>query len=344
MMKFLRYIVLFFAITIYLGGCSSSILRSYYNAGLIADDYRYGDLYRLANLPQFKARQAACPPGVPASAPRQPYHLYLLGDSFTEPGRISAADFTASHYQYVHWDKPHAIQLDTTKTNILILETVERHFREHFSRGVDELRVMADTTRPPVSGAVSLSWSQRIQDLEMVFSTRDAVNERLENLLFSSDFFLWFKEVKAQLNYQWFERVNPKVTVTPGGSHLLYGIDTDTSTISASFTPLEQPELNRLVDSVNHVAARYRKLGFDQVYLNIIPNKTSILAYYLGEYNRLIDRVQRHPHLEVPIIDVYTPFKASPSSVYEVSDSHWNCQGRSIWLREVDKKLNLSSL
>lgn len=339
-MKILRYIILLLAVVVYAGGCSRQLLRELYNAGLVAEEYRYGDLYRLANLPQFKAASQPCPAGVPARSPRQPVQLLILGDSFTEPGRIGPQDFPVERYDYIHWNENRSVYLDTTKTSVLMLQTVERHFREHFREPVDNLRIVyrptetesADESIPPTH------WKTVVQDIERWISP-PGTEERFENLLFSSDFFLWFKELKADLTYRWFGRVNPAVSVSPDGQHLLYALDTDADTISSSFRPLPGDELNRLVDSVNEVAMRYRALGFDKVVLSIIPNKTSIVAPGMGNYNRLIERVQRHPRLTVPVVDVYSPMKASREPVYEVSDSHWNCLGRTIWLREAQRQI-----
>jgi len=337
-MKGVRFLILALALLVFLAGVSSPVLRWFYEVGLVADDYRYGDLYRLANLPQFKAREQPCPPGHPANAPRLPIDLYLIGDSFTEPERIGPGDFPVQRYHNTHWAKQSAIQLDPNRTNVLILETVERHFREHFAQAVLNLRVVADTTRLPAPPAEKPNWATRIHGLEETIAP-PGTEERLENLLFSNDFFLWFKELKASLNLRWFDRTNPKVSLVGGGNQLVYALDTDSTAIHASFTPLSDRELNSLVDSVNQVAERYRRLGFDQVYLSIIPNKVSLVDPQYGTYNRLIERVQQHPALRVPVIDAYTPMRESREPVYAPSDSHWNCRGRAIWLEAVNRQL-----
>ncbi|MFC5408203.1 hypothetical protein ACFPMF_02700 [Larkinella bovis] len=335
-----RYVVLLFSILVYIGSCSSEVRNTAVREGLIDDEYRFGDLYRLATLSQFKSRQTPCPPAYPADGPRKPVHLYFIGDSFTEPQRLGLQDLPVEYFHRTKWDTYDRIQLDTSKTNVLVIETVERHFRDQFGKYIHELTVVSDTTQPVPKPKKTWTWQSATHELESLFS-RDAVEGRLESILFFSDWALWFKEMKARLTLDWFDRVNPKTSLSPDKQHLLYYFDTDTSLHNSSFKPLPDSLLNRYIDTINVVANRYRNLGFDQVYVSIIPNKTSIYAPDMGPlpYNHLIERVQQSPRLAVPTIDIYTPYKASKIPLYESSDAHWNCDGRLIWMREVAKKL-----
>jgi hypothetical protein len=333
-MRILRYTVLAIALILWAGGLSTTVSRWLYQAGVIADDYRFGDLYRMSALPQFKQAAPECPSPV-LSSDTSATHLYIIGDSFSEAQRIGQRDFPVSYYQRVAWEHPQRAQLDTTKRNILILETVERHFREHFAIPVTELTVEPDTAHTP---AQRLPLRKRLSG---EFHRSD-MEERLESALFSQDWAFWFKELKARLTLDWFNRVNTNVSLSKNHEHLFLGLDTDsTKKLNSSFSPLADREVNALVDSVNAVAARYRQLGFDGVYLSIIPNKASILDTQRGQYNRLIERVQQSPRLRVETIDVYTPFRTAGTSPYQLSDTHWSCTGRTIWLNQVRKTAKL---
>ncbi|GAB3937812.1 hypothetical protein [Larkinella terrae] len=336
-----RYLILLVSILIYVGSCSTDVMNSVQREGLIPDDYRFGDLYRMANLPQFKARQIPCPPAYPANAPRKPIHFYIIGDSFSEPPRVTIKDLPVEHFHRTKWGFNRRVQLDTTRTNVLVIETVERHFRDQFGRYINDLEVVPDTTTIAPKPENRLTWQAFSKGMETLFS-RDAVEARLETILFFTDWALWFKDLKGRLTLDWFGRVNPKTTLTPDGKHLLYYLDTDTSLTNSSFKPMPEMLLNRYIDSVNVVADRYKKAGFDQVYLSIIPNKTSIYAPNMGPlpYNHLIERVQHSPRLTIPTIDIYTPYKASRIPLYETSDAHWNCAGRAIWMKAVTNRLN----
>ncbi|GAB3643197.1 hypothetical protein [Spirosoma arcticum] len=333
-MRFLRYLILTTALVLWAGGLSTTVLYWLYQTGIVADDYRFGDLYRLSALPQFKRAQPDCPPST-VSSDTASTHLYIIGDSFTEEQRIGQTDFRVSHYQRVAWDHRQRAQLDPAKRNVLVLESVERHFREHFAVPVTELVVEADTTQPP---------TQRLplrKRLSQEFHRSD-VEERLESVLFSQDWAFWFKELKARLTFDWFDREYASVSVSNNGRHLFLRSDTDTTkTLNSSFSRLTDREVNTLVDSVNAVADRYKQLGFDAVYLSIIPNKASILETGRSDYNRLVERVQQSPKLRVPTIDAFGPYRRTQSSPYLLSDTHWNCTGRAIWIDEVRKTANL---
>lgn len=329
-MRILRYTVLATALILWAGGLSTTVSRWLYKAGIIADDYRFGDLYRMSALPQFKQAAPNCPSAM-LSSDTASTHLYIIGDSFSEEQRIGQHDFPVSYYKRVAWEHPQRAQLDTTRRNILILETVERHFREHFAIPVTELAIDADTTarpaqRPPLRKRLSSEFH------------RSDMEERLESALFSQDWAFWFKELKARLTLDWFNRVSTNVSLSSNHEHLFLGLDTDsTKKLNSSFSPLTDREVNTLVDSVNAVAARYKRLGFDDVYLSIIPNKASVLETRRNQYNRLIERVQQSPRLRVKTIDVFTPYQTASPSPYQLSDTHWTCTGRSIWLNQVRK-------
>ncbi len=221
--------------------------------------------------------------------------------------------------------------LDTSKRNILILETVERHFREHFAEPVRTLKISAATPQnsQTVTEAESKSWDKILKDSE----------EALSDFLFTNDFFLRLKEWKAALNLNWFDRHSDQIALSPDGKNILFGWDTDSTRITSSFNPLPERELMKLIKGVNEVRDHYRSLGFDEVYLTIIPNKTTIVARNMGTYNHLVERVQNHPTLRTPIIDVWSLFNHHSTEVYALSDTHWSCFGQRIWVEEVNKRL-----
>ena len=333
-MKTLRYFILAIATVLWAGGLSGTVSRWLYKAGVIVDDYRFGDLYRLSALPQFKQAQPDCPTESLASDTASA-HLYIIGDSFTEEQRIGPSDFPVSHYQRVAWEHRQRAQLDPSKRNVLVLESVERHFREHFATPVTELTVETDTAQTPTPRlplrkrlATEFHWN--------------GVEERLESTLFSQNWAIWFRELKARLTFGWFDRVSTGVSLSTDNRHLFLRSDTDTTKpLNSSFSPLTDREVNALVDSVNAVADRYKKLGFDDVYLSIIPNKASILEVGRADYNRLVERVQESPKLRVKAIDVFSLYQSTKPSPYLPSDTHWNCTGRTIWLDQVRKTARL---
>ena len=333
-MRVVRYIVLVVTLILWGGGLSGSLLHWLYKSGFIVDDYRFGDLYRLSALPQFKEDKPVCAPSN-LSSDTVSTHLYIIGDSFSEPERLTENDFRVSHFQRVAWDYQQRVQLDSTKRNVLLIESVERHVRDHFARPVNEFVVEADTSRTPV---VPQPLRQRLSN---EFHRSD-VEERLESALFSRDWAFWFKEFKASLTLNWFNRESASVSLSKDHKNVFLHSDTDTTkTLNSSFGRLTDNEVTVLVDSINAVAERYNKLGFDAVYLSLIPNKVSILEPNRGEYNHLIERIQANPKLRVPTINTYEVYKASPLSPYLKSDTHWTCEGRALWLGLVRQKIQI---
>ncbi|MBO0947392.1 hypothetical protein [Fibrella forsythiae] len=339
-MKLVRVITLLVVSILWLGGCSQPVMHWLYQTSIIVDDYRYGDLYRLSNLPQFKDPVTLCP-AVTVSSDTARTHLYVIGDSFTEPERLSQQDFPVSYYKRVRWDKQDTIQLDPTANNVLLVESVERHFREHAAATpidpIDNLFIVSDSNRTNGSKQQSPSFGKQLVDL--IHS--EGIEERLETVLFSHDVFLWFKEIKASLTMNAFNRVSPNVAVSQNKKHLFIALDTDsTKRLNAGTSPLPDNEVADLVNTVNKAAVRYQALGFDKVVLSIVPNKATILEPDRQPYNHLIERVQHHPKLNVPIVDVYSLYRKQNQSVYALGDSHWNCLGRSIWIKAVSSHLN----
>lgn len=332
-MKIIRVLVLLAVGFIWVSGCSSTVLNELYRAQLIPDDYRFGDLYRLSNLSQFRDPAEKCPPypGI-NSVKKEKVALYIIGDSFTEERRIGVEDFVAGDYQFAHWATELHLKLDTSYTNIIILESVERKVREHFASPIHN--IIPDTATfiftPEDTRLVN-----RLDRLFMSVTTE----ERLATVLFQFDSMLKIKELKSWINYTFFDRTDPKVAVSENGKVLAYIEDTDSTLVSSSFNPVHKTEVDSLVQVLNFDKVYLESLGFDEVWFSIIPNKASVLMPEYGTYNHLLERVEGHPALKVPAISVYQDFKAMGLNTFLKGDSHWTCAGQYKWLEKVNNQL-----
>ena len=331
--KVLRYAILLIISFLWVGGCSQTVMHLLYKTNVAANDYQYGDLYRLSNLPQFKDPVTPCPPRY-VSPDSARTHLYVIGDSFTEPERLSKQDFPVSYFRRIEWDKQEAIQLDSTARNVLLIETVERHFREHAASPIQNILVVSDTNRTNGPKLIRSSFGKQFID----FIHAEGIEERLETILFGQPVFQWFKEIKASLTLTSFNRVSPNVSLSQDQKHLFIALDTDATKLrNAGTSALEDGEVKNLIKTINEAATRYQSAGFDRVVLAIIPNKATILDPTLKPYNHLIERVQTHPELSVPVVDVLLSYQQA-RNVYALGDSHWNCTGRAIWIDTVMKQ------
>lgn len=329
--KYFKYLVLIIAVYLWIQAYSPFVYREIGGKmRLFPDDYRYGDLYRLSLLPQFKEKAYECEPK--QLTEKKPINLFIIGDSFTEDPKVQLEDFPVEKYQYVHWAKSSDYHLDTTKKNILILETVERTAKEHFS-------TVADNFTNQKVAENSLSFRKKIEQKTTEIEKTvvpDGIEERLQHTLFNYDFFLWFRELKASLNYKIFGRTEDEVILSKDGKHIFYADEADVNNLKSAFYPVENSEIDIFVKNINQTKAKYLALGFDEVYLSIIPNKVTILSPDLGDYNHLIEKIQNHPNLKVQIVDTYKIFKNEPQKYYLKSDTHWTCEGRDAWLNEVN--------
>ena len=332
--KIVKYLVLIIAIYLWLQAYSPFVYREMGGKlRLFPDDYRYGDLYRLSLLPQFKEQAHECQH--PRQDLKKPIHLYLIGDSFTEDPKMKLEDFPVEKYQYVHWAKHANYHLDTTKRNILILETVERTFKDHFSQIANNF-----SNQKLVNPNLSLGKKieQKTTEIEKII-VPDGTEERLIHTLFNYDFFLWFRELKATLNLDIFGRTEDEVVLSKDKQNIFYADEADVNNSKSAFYNVNDADIDLFVKNINDTRNKYLALGFEGIYLSIIPNKVSIISPDLGNYNYLIKRIEGHKLLQTPFIDTYTIFKKSPQKYYLKSDTHWTCEGRAVWLQKVNSIL-----
>lgn len=332
-MKYLNYLVLLFFIFFWAIGCSNTLLSS---LPFIKDDYQFGDLYRLAHLPQFKQSLPVCSNPVPqVKATSKKLNIYLVGDSFTEETRVSEKDLIGDNYYRVHWNNLLHINLDTSAINVIVLETVERHFRENFQ--TKQLRqIIPDTAQFEV---LSQNSGNAMQKIDRLFNA-EHTEERLNLVVSNSPQIRWLQEKKASFEYFFFDRLDPAVAVSKDKKHIAYHLDTDSTLINSSFQFIRNTEIDSLVTNTNTIQENLKKLGFDHVILAIIPNKATIVMPNYGQYNHLIERIYSHPKLQVPFVDVLTDFQRMGSNSYLLGDSHWNCTAQSLWLTKINARVN----
>ena len=98
MKPFAKYTILFIFSFLWIVGCHPTLRRAAFEMGMTKDSYRYGDLYRLSNLAQFKQAAETCPKKFAGNRSKNNTALYIIGDSFTEKERINADDFNTTDY------------------------------------------------------------------------------------------------------------------------------------------------------------------------------------------------------------------------------------------------------
>lgn len=348
--RILRWTLLLLSGGLLVVALSPALQRALNRRGLIPDQYTYGDLYNLTNLPAFKEINfIANATLTEADKPAKHYadvDLYTIGDSFTNIDTSFYAGNRNAHI-WVGGDKPVVVTLDTTKKNILVLQFIERVLQERmywpdYQRMYIDAGFAPKTTpggteksigesRRPTPGVATdkpdAPWWLRVRFGE-------EINQRIEFLLFNGQFFTRFKEAKAQLMLNLFGRVTGGV-LSKDRKHVFYQSEVDTAYVLSAFRHIPDPKLDTLVDNLNTMRQHYRRMGFDEVYLVLIPNKVTVLAPDLGTYNRQIERIEANPRLQLPFISTIDTLRQHPDW-YHLGDGHWNTQGERFWLRQVN--------
>lgn len=324
---------------------SPPLQRKLDQQGLIPNPSAYGDLYHRTFLRQFREgdflrNQALAGADKPAWRARN-VNLYTLGDSFTEIDTSFYAGHRNVHVWLTFGTAP--ADLDRSRKNILVIEVLERLIQQRLRVRPDSTVLIREgLTDPkavarPVTGAsgqnsAGAGW---VSWLTARFGAD--LDYRLERLFFSSGLFVWLKERRAQLLLNGFGRV-PAGVVSRDGRHLFYDLEVDTTFDTSAFRHLSHCNTDSVVATINHVREHYRRLGFDEVYFSLVPNKVTVIDPQRGPYNHQIERIEGHPNRRAPLISLYDTLTKHPDW-YHRGDGHWNRLGKRYWLKVVNDKV-----
>jgi hypothetical protein len=310
-------------------------------SALPADRYRFGDLYGFSYLPAYKFRafQASdLKPYLVRNRPVTNVHLYGLVDSYLyfflhDDSLLHHADA----YRYVRWGvETKQFHLDSSKTNVLLVEIVERYVRTSLPYpdwAIQHLSVVDHAAQEGTGELKATSWSEN-----HVFNKN--IEQNLAHNLTEYSFFTPAKELKAQLNHKVFGRINPDVAIAGIPNQLYYAPTVKAGEPTSSFTPVRAGELDTLINNLNQMYSHYRKAGFAEVYLAIMPNPVTILEPQRGTYNGLIPKIQQHPRLRMPVLDMYATLRRlKDAPIYQRSDSHWSKTGFLAGIGVIDSAL-----
>lgn len=296
-----------------------------------------GDLYGLTYLKKFG--RAGWRPAFAENTCKNAKNidLYLLSDSYLHKRVTEKAFCGVANIRHALWDGDYPfVQLDSQKTNILILETVERYCRVransvswmcHFHVGI--------APKQDINASKWSDWFTTESIKKYLFNPN--INQNLDFNLFDYKPFLPLYETRAALNYGLFDRLNPLVSVAASGEYLVL-TETLSGKENAPDAPISEKELSFMVDNLNEVREFYLKKGFSDVYFSIIPNPVHIVDSQFS-YNNLIPKIQEHPNLKIPVINIYPIFKNNSTVVFPKNETHWTNVGMQLWINEVNKTL-----
>jgi hypothetical protein len=348
MRKIIGYIVLGICIPIYFVSSSQKltlkldVLKEKSNSFLGSDKHRYGDLFGLSYLSSFK-HHSADSLKLPDCSNQKKIDLYEICDSYMFLFFNSAKYYCGvDKLTQIKTNEQEALttKLDTSKINVLLLEFSERNVRVL----LEDSDYMKNIISENYSNNSKPKFKEKIKDAYHFLFNKD-INTNLEYHICDYAIFTPIKELKANLNYKLFNTIDKDVKLSESGNYLFYTPTIDSSKISSSFQYVTDSEIKAIVASLNKIYLKANKLGFNKIYLSIIPNPVSILEpdYNKMKYNYLITRIQNSRELQLPYVDAFSLFNAVKKGVYSPSDTHWSWTGAYIWLDKFNQDLASAS-
>ncbi len=308
--------------------------------GFIPNQYIYGDLYNVTNLRAFKETDFTVNTSLTdTDKPRKKYrdvHLYTIGDSFTD---IDTAYYAGGRNSHVWIGGSSGVEtvLDKTKKNILVVQCIERVLQERlYYPDYETIYIKGGFVEPGHQYNPEQQMPKQNEVTKWILARFGReINQRLEFLLFNTWPFTWLKETKALLILNAFGRT-PGSIISHNKRHLFYQLEVDTAYALSAFRPIPNQRIDTLVTNLNTIRRNYMEMGFDEVYLCLIPNKVTVQEPTYGVYNHQIERIEAHPQLQPPVLSMIDTLRQHPDW-YHLGDGHWNKNGKRFWLRQVNR-------
>jgi len=286
----------------------------------------WGDLTSQANLDgvkkfrEPKSFKYIRPPGIN----KRTVALFVFGDSYTKDIPDSVFCNTAA-YHFGHVTGKFELQPERALKNVLIIEMTERNARAilHSTVYFEEPSKLSNDMN---GGEGRKNYSS-------------FVNKSLKYLLVDYNFMNTVKNYKAEMTLSLFGRMAGNGAVSDNGKYLFLKNTVKKRGKFSSYDPLPDTEIHYLVSKLNGIYDHFRAKGYDEVYLSMIPNPATVLQP--ERYNMLIPLIQQSAELRMPVVDIYSYYKASPDpeSFYRMGDTHWNNKGMQVWIGMVNDKL-----
>jgi hypothetical protein len=304
-----------------------------------------GDLYGMSYLKKF-GRSGWKPAFISDNCKAEKnIKLYTISDSYLNNRFTEKAFCGVNQLTQVSWDgSPLTINLDSQKTNILILETVERYACARLSN-LDWMKHIkieepqkSKQNRADIQPILKDEKKQALEKLAQFIFNKN-INQNLEFNLFDYKPFLSVWETRAELTQRLFNRLaSPTVSMAANNQYLVLKETIDGKQNTASNFPVSEKDLSKMIDDLNEMRAFYLKKGFSEVYLSIIPNPVHIVDSTF-KYNQLIPKIQNNTALNIPVIDIYSVFKKNNNIVFHKNETHWTNQGMQFWIDNVNYEL-----
>ncbi|MDN3548734.1 hypothetical protein [Mucilaginibacter aquaedulcis] len=315
----------------------------YHRLMVQSDRWRFGDLYGLCYLPQYRFELEPYKKYFKSDTTKVTGRdLYLIGDSYLADKQMDGAFKGFDRVIFLDDRFPFGpLVLDRSRQSYLVLEFAERNLNEYDFDKTTETKCLPpelqtgqnlDLLHKPSGTVQALSFWQRFCN---IFFNKD-ISRNLETLLFENTIFTPSKELKAELNYKLIGSLPKEVVISTDQRRLLMNATVDMTNQLSSFRKFDNMELTVLNKNLNNAAKYYRSIGFKKIFLSVIPNPVSIYEDKRMQYNHLLERLEKTTTL--PVISVFDDFKKTKQNLFYRSDTHWNPDGFDKWINAVNHK------
>ena len=309
-----------------------------------ADKYNYGDLYGLTYIKPFKMPRDTRFVDIPKlQTDSLTYKLHIIGDSYLysffsmNPGYFEKT----AEVEFVRWTPPTVpFRLAKDKKNILLIECVERNFRN-----LVQLREIRNRIEPPLSSHLEshkggkFAFFGRINAHIKNMLYHPTLESNLDFLLFNLGIWTPWKELKSSLNFYIFGRLDNDVRVSKNWKQLYLTETVDPEKVGSSFYPTSDEEVGAYVAQLNEVQTYFKSKGYDQIIFSIIPNPVAVLNTENKPTNQILARIAKHPNWKGILVDPSLRLQKNAKENFFPSDSHWNQRGAAIWLGQLNETL-----
>ncbi|CAM4227299.1 hypothetical protein EWU23_10060 [Cytophagaceae bacterium 50C-KIRBA] len=315
-----------------------------------ADKYRFGDLYGVSYLSDFRIAKDTHLLPLPQKTDTvlRDYDLTILGDSYLyssfqeHPAYFSRVKML----QFYRWSdsQQHLIFAKSNRKQVLLIECVERNMWDRMNLADARLRLDVQQEK---SLPVDKSTKQILIDQLDRFDAgvkkamyHPTLESNLDFVLFNLGFLGWIKERKADFTWKILGRTNPDVQVSRDGKFLYLEETLNAQKRGSSFRFVGKEDVDLMVHHLQEIESYYLSNGFDEVIFSLIPNPVAVLETEGKASNLAIQKIVEHPQLHVKMVDPSASLKQHALLNFYSSDSHWNLRGAQIWLNDFNQVLS----
>lgn len=332
----------------------------YQSTGMFSSPkYQYGDLFGICYLERFKIKkveQLNKPKGIIES--KKDLSLYFICDSYVFGTFDGKKDYFARaknvHFLKLkdsNWEVP---RFSNNHKNAIIVEIVLRNlFTDLNLKNITSKSDFSNLSGTVNASTVHYAYDDKIDwkafFRRLIGNVNKWVSEtfyhknietHLEFILFDFDFLLNLKMWKSDLLLNWFDRVNGSVVLSKDRQFLFMENTVSKTHVGSAAYPITETEIEDQVAKINELNQFFKSKGFDYVLFSIIPNPYDLVGQNEFGQNHQLERILASPNLKASMLNISPKLKVHARSNFFQSDTHWNSNGATIWLNEVNNYLN----